>query len=295
MFKKSFDIDMDIDESPKTLQLQQVGKGVIKNKKNNQFNNIAFLTNHPVSPFKGECYKWSSLKYDDGSIYEGLTLENLPHNKGTFILGNISSGGLKRVSNYDRYEGETHCGFAHGIGAWFSPFISEIYLGEFVFGWKQGCGMLITLKPLISLINKGLSYNKAMSFSKKLISKKTKIGLFRRDQYKVRKNFIPLMSRREFYCSANEIKGTLCELKNILTKVRMFQYKPGSFVYKDKYSNFSFISFQDPHNFPFNTTFLAPGPIGQCFSVPNYSNILKEMSKISKNYNFLEKQYNLRY
>ena len=59
---------MDIDESPKSIKLLQAGKGVIKNNMNNKSNNIAFLSNHPISPFKGECYKWSSRKYDDGSM-----------------------------------------------------------------------------------------------------------------------------------------------------------------------------------------------------------------------------------
>lgn len=38
----------------------------------------------------------------------------------------------------NRYEGEIHGGFAHGIGCLYYPKTQSFYLGEFNFGAKQG-------------------------------------------------------------------------------------------------------------------------------------------------------------
>ena len=74
----------------------------------------------------------------------------------------------------------------------------------------------------------------------------------------------------------------------------MFQFKPDSLIFNKKNLNdYTFLSLQDPLRYPFCTEFLAPGPIGQCYSVPNDSKIIKEMLKIAKNYNFIYNQYNL--
>ena len=46
-----------------------VGKGVIKSKDIINIDNNTFIySNHPLSPFKGESFKWNSWKFDDGSM-----------------------------------------------------------------------------------------------------------------------------------------------------------------------------------------------------------------------------------
>lgn len=50
-------------------QPRWVGKGVIKHKTIRNIDNNTFIfSNHPLSPFKGESFRWNSWKFDDGSM-----------------------------------------------------------------------------------------------------------------------------------------------------------------------------------------------------------------------------------
>nr|BAS01662.1 Morn repeat protein 1 [Lotharella vacuolata] len=278
-----------------------VGKGVIKyDNIQNIDNNTFIFSNHPLSPFKGESFRWNSWKFDDGSIYEGLTLENVPHGKGTVTLGALSNCGIlvknknvRLLVLYFRYEGEFYSGFAHGLGSLYQPKTFEIYFGEFTFGKKQGCGLKFNLKSFFTLIDSGFSVKNAWLLSRNRIKKSTVYGYFFNDSFQSKN--IKLKKYKIYkYCNIEEIKGTLCEIKNILVKTRMFQFKPDSLVYnKSNLNDYTFLTLQDPLRYSFCTEFLAPGPIGQCYSVPNDSRLIREMLKVAENYNFIYNQYNL--
>lgn len=49
------------------LQNRNVGKGVSKINNSIIDNNISFLSNHPISSFKGNTFKWNSWVFNDGT------------------------------------------------------------------------------------------------------------------------------------------------------------------------------------------------------------------------------------
>jgi len=87
----------------------------------------------------------------------------------------------------------------------------------------------------------------------------------------------------------------LCELKNIITQTRMFQFKPGTIVYNDyAFRDFTLLNNQNPSDYPFNTSFLMPGPFGQLFSVPNDKSMKIQMLKTAKNTDYIHNLYNIK-
>nr|BAS01983.1 Morn repeat protein 1 [Amorphochlora amoebiformis] len=282
-------------------------------------NNINALSNHPISPFKGSFYKWTSVKFSDGTMffflfsYEGLTLESVPHNKGTFIMGNLSAAGLKNTHYNDRfyiiirYEGEIHGGLAHGLGVFMSSHSCVLYLGEFNLGRMQGCGISYNFTPFNRLIKKGFNYKKAWKLSKKKVMKNIKYGIFfdgtlvssSKRSFSLNDSYVnkdkELVNSSSAYCNIYEIKGMLCELKNIITQTRMFQFKPGTIVYNDyAFRDFTLLNNQNPSDYPFNTSFLMPGPFGQLFSVPNDKSMKIQMLKTAKNTDYIHNLYNIK-
>mmetsp|Transcript_25139 Transcript_25139/g.35087 ORF Transcript_25139/g.35087 Transcript_25139/m.35087 type:complete len:289 (-) Transcript_25139:237-1103(-) len=278
------------------IENEFVGKGVVRKYSDEKIDNDMYLlSNHPLSPFKGNAFKWNSWIFDDGTSYEGLTLEDMPHGKGTIIMGNISAAGLTRYGLYDRYEGELHAGFAHGLGLFFSSVTGELYLGEFNFGKKQGCGIKIKLDKFFDLIRYGFSYKKAWMLSKKYVSRNSKMGTFSNNDFHLNLSDSSNFSINGI-CNTLELKGLMCELKNILVRTRMFTFKPNSYVHNKFINNsYTFIDMQHPTLYSFNTGFLAPGPLGQCFSCPNDAILIKEMNKVSLNSNYENLSYNLIY
>ncbi|KAJ9507502.1 hypothetical protein QJQ45_006474 [Haematococcus lacustris] len=111
-------------------------------------------SNHPLAPFPGEGLKWSSFVYDDGTTYEGLTRDAVPHGMGVMIFGNGTGGGFhfRDVRRGDkcvaalvaglmsvlRFEGEFQVGYAHGLGQMTSERRGEVYIGEFYAGQRHG-------------------------------------------------------------------------------------------------------------------------------------------------------------
>jgi len=287
---------MDSIERQFYIENRNIGKGVVyhDNAHNKGIidNNISLFSNHPTSPFKGESYKWGSMRFSDGTIYEGLTLENVPHNKGTFVLGNLSVAGLSNTRNNDRYEGEVHCGMAHGLGIYLSPSKNSVYIGEFNFGNMEGCGIEYSYNQFNNLIQKGFNYKKAWKLSKKAVSNSLRYGIYYNgDLIRSTKR---LRNGSTQYCSINEIRGMLSEIKSVITKVRMFQFKPNTLVYNNnRIKNFTLLDTQDPIHYSFNTTFLMPGPLGQLFSIPNDIGIRIQLLKTAINSNFIHNQYNI--
>jgi hypothetical protein len=69
--------------------------------------------------------------------YEGLMLNNIPHNKGILVFGNGLGGGIQKADRGDRYEGEFQSGFVHGMGQYTST-KGSVYRGEYTAGLRHG-------------------------------------------------------------------------------------------------------------------------------------------------------------
>jgi len=114
-------------------------------------------SNHPLAPFPGEPLKWSSFVYDEGTTFEGLTRDAVPHGMGVMIFGNGTGGGFhfRDVRRGDKYEGEFQAGYAHGLGQLTSEARGEVYVGEFFAGQRHGCGIRINMAPYYYLLERG--------------------------------------------------------------------------------------------------------------------------------------------
>mmetsp|Transcript_15921 Transcript_15921/g.34385 ORF Transcript_15921/g.34385 Transcript_15921/m.34385 type:complete len:916 (+) Transcript_15921:178-2925(+) len=112
---------------------------------------------HPLAPFPGEALKWSSYVYDDGTTYEGLTRDAVPHGMGVLTFGNGTGGGFhfRDVRRGDKYEGEFQAGYAHGLGQFTSEMRGEVFIGEFFAGQRHGCGIKVDMKPFYYLLERG--------------------------------------------------------------------------------------------------------------------------------------------
>ena len=52
---------------------------------------------------------------------------------------------------------------------------------------------------------------------------------------------------------------------------------------------------QDPLHYPYGTKFLAPGPLGQCFNIPDDEDLQKTLLNHAENYQRIHDMYNLDY
>ena len=52
---------------------------------------------------------------------------------------------------------------------------------------------------------------------------------------------------------------------------------------------------QDPLHYPYGTKFLAPGPMGQCYNLPDDEKLKKVLFNHAKNYQRIHDMYNLDY
>ncbi|GAX76343.1 hypothetical protein CEUSTIGMA_g3789.t1 [Chlamydomonas eustigma] len=112
---------------------------------------------HPLAPFPGEPLKWASFAYDDGTTFEGLSRDAVPHGMGVMIFGNGTGGGFhfRDVRRADKFEGEFQAGYAHGLGMFTSEMRGEVFIGEFFAGQRHGCGIKIDMKPYYYLLERG--------------------------------------------------------------------------------------------------------------------------------------------
>lgn len=275
------------------LENRQIGKGVILDGIRKKVdNNISFTSNHPLSSYKGNSFKWNNWNFDDGTQYEGLTLENTPHGKGKFTFGLMGNAGINDVLNNDMYEGEVNSGYAHGIGCLYRPTRYSIYLGEFKYGIMQGCGISFNIRKFIDLLEKGVNYKRAWKLSKPIILRSINAGFFSNNNFHD-DTFSTSTEEIKEHCTIPDLKGTLAELKNVLYYTRMFQMKPLCTPKLHKDLKYSLFSIQDPIMYRMDTKFLAPGPAGQLYSLPNDLKLNKELKKIAVNYDYINKQYNI--
>eukprot|EP00873_Tetraselmis_striata_P037018 jgi/Tetstr1/457282/TSEL_043887.t1 len=245
-------------------------------------------SNHPYTPFPGNAYKWESYVYDDGTTYEGLMRDNIPHVKGTIVMGNGPGGGFQEVDRGDVYEGEIEAGFANGLGQ-YSSVKGEIYRGEFSRGMRDGCGMLLNVRPFLNRVKRGEEPGAAWAATKAKIEDNARMGTWQSDLY------LTGPSEDASYCHVEEIRGVMQELDSVLTRTRMFRYKPDgdvTFMSGDA-RGIPINTAQDPLHYPHGTSFLAPGPMGQTHPIPDDPQLKESMMKNARNHQRIWEMYNL--
>lgn len=245
-------------------------------------------SNHPYSPFTGNALKWDSYMYDDGTTYEGLTREDAPNMKGVLILGSGLGGGLQRAQKGDKYEGEFHMGFIQGLGQ-YTGMNGEVYRGEWVYGKRHGCGALIDQGPFLKKVEKGMNPDKAWEQSREEVERKTRYGTWQSDA------FLDGPDSTGQLCHMDEIRGVLQELDSVVTRARMFRFKPDgeySFTKSQDAVGLPAPLMQDPIHYPHGTKFMAPGPMGQCFPLPDDPYVRENMRVNARNHQRIYDMYN---
>ncbi|KAA6416704.1 MAG: hypothetical protein FRX49_13315 [Trebouxia sp. A1-2] len=248
-------------------------------------------SNHPYAPFTGNALKWESNVYDDGTTFEGLTREGIPHGKGVLVMGNGTGGGFHQPGRGDRYEGEFAAGFAHGLGV-YTAVDGQVYRGEFMYGRRHGCGSVTNIAPYHQRLEEGVEPTKAWEQSRDEIDEKIKYGTWNKDYFLSK----PDDSGR--FCHAAEIKGVLQELESVVTRARHFQFKPDgevTFMMAQDAVGLPAPLMQDPMHYPHGTKFMAPGPMGQCFPIPDDEDIKRQMVLTAENQHKIYRMYNFDY
>ncbi|CAG9466398.1 unnamed protein product [Pedinophyceae sp. YPF-701] len=256
-------------------------------------------SHHPYAPFPGQPLRWQSYVYDDGTTYEGLMRENIPHGRGVLTVGKGGKGGGglrgqfedKGLLAGDKYEGEFLAGYATGFGQ-FSSDDGTIYRGEWMGGRKNGCGVLSDLKPFFAKVAKGKDPRKAWKESKDEIEASSVYGTWRNDQ------LVAGPDETGRLCSMGEILGTVEEVDEVVTRSRMFRFKPDGEVsvrYITDGKGTPVDLMQDPLAYPHGTGYLMPGPAGQAYSVPQDKGLRKQMVRAAENHQAIWNMYNVPY
>ncbi|KAL4854759.1 Phosphatidylinositol 4-phosphate 5-kinase 8 [Chlorella vulgaris] len=248
-------------------------------------------THHPYAPFAGNALKWESYAYDDGTTYEGLMLNNIPHNKGILVFGNGLGGGIQKADRGDRYEGEFQSGFVHGMGQYTST-KGSVYRGEYTAGLRHGCGVEYDTKPFISRVEAGMDPDAAWAEAQPEVERSARRGTWLKDTFFTG----PDDSGR--WCHIAEIKGTEQEVESVVNKARMFQFKPDGEVtmrFMQDGNGMPAPLMQDPLHYPHGTKFLAPGPLGQCHPIPDVESLKDAMISAANAHSRIHQSYNLPY
>lgn len=100
------------------------------------------------------------------------------------------------------------------------------------------------------------------------------------------------------YCSLPEILGVLEETQHVVAKARMFQFKPDGEVTLRMLQDGRgkpLPLMQDPLHYPHGTGYLAPGPMGQCFALPESPQVREALVYAHHNARHIYDRYNLDY
>ena len=155
--------------------------------------------------------------------------------------------GIAGTNPGDRYEGEFHGGFAHGIGM-FTSAEGVVFKGEFSAGLRDGCGAEYDLGPWRQKMKDGMDPAKAWKEAREEIQQSIVTGTWNNDV------FTSGASELGSGCSLGEIKKTMYEVDSIVARARMFQFKPGGDV------RFSYLTYAVPSSLRD-----LPHPAGSCF------------------------------
>ena len=271
----------------------------------------------PYAPFKGLPAEWSSHVYDDGGTFEGLTYAGQPHGPGVMVAGDDGGGGgMAGLEAGDRYEGEWHTGFAHGLGIALAG--TTVYKGEWVLGKRHGCGSQVDLAPFYEAVADGADPDEAWEAMRAEIEGRAVAGTWVGDALlarsapdgagppprarlpgrKGRKGPAGTSKATIALCTVGEVAATVDETEDIAARAALFTYKPGGSVATMAAHDASGLPapvMQDPLHYPHGTKFLAPGPLGQCFALPESRPLKAAMAAAAEAHAATWADYNLDY
>jgi hypothetical protein len=215
--------------------------------------------------------QWESFFYDDGTTYEGTMCENFPHGKGALSIGYVGGGGLltgatsEETQFGDLYEGEFNNGFVHGMGKYLNR-DGFVFTGEFMAGMKHGCGEIKDFSSYLELVQNGMNPVRAWQVDANKSGKSILQGTWLNDYFSEG----PDENYSGSACTPAEISGVVEESEEIANKARMFRYKPDGMVrvFYQESSGIPIKTLQGPVHYPYDTLFLAPGPVSQLVPLP---------------------------
>ena len=270
---------------------------------------------HPYAPFKGMPAVWESHVYDDGSTFEGLTFARQPHGPGVMVAGTDgAAGGIAGLEPGDRYEGEWYAGWATGLGISLTG--SKLFKGEWMLGKRHGCGVEVDLAPYYEAVAGGADPEEAWDAHAAEIEGRAVSGTWVADKHIARpapdtkgklarvklspKKFPKGWIKRDtqfVLCTAGEVEATADEVEDIAARAAMFAYKPGGTVanFTQDGSGLPAPLMQDPLHYSHGTKFLAPGPLGQCFALPDDEGLLETMAAAAEAKGDTWDDFNLEY
>ena len=264
-------------------------------------------TSDPYAPFPIATMMWESFVYDDGTTYEGLAREELPHGYGTLLLGTTTAGNLKgdNVGEGVKYEGMFRAGYVHGLGQMSWP-DGKLFRGEWNAGRKHGCGAMYDYGPFYELLREGLPADEAWARAGEAVQAGGQMGTWWKDEFvsdpredlegpsgaqgRVHTDIL----HPDDICDRAVIAGTLQELDSVVMRARMFQHKPDgeAMLHRTDAQGTPVPTMQDPLYYPPGTKWLAPGPLGQLFSLPDSPQLRENMQAIARNYKRIYRMYN---
>jgi hypothetical protein len=189
----------------------------------------------------------------------------------------------------DRYEGEFHFGYADGLGM-LARADGRLYRGQFVLGRRHGCGVEVDLAPYYAQLAKGVSPDDAWEAAKDAVARGATPGTYDRGF------FVSGPSDAPGFCSEAEIEGTVEEVEGVVARARMFQFKPDGAVARAASQDASGAPaplMQDPLHYPHGTKFAAPGPLGQCFALPDDPATRGALDDAAHNHEAIWAEFNL--
>jgi hypothetical protein len=286
----------------------------------------------PYAPFKGLPSAWDSHVYDDGGTFEGLTFAGQPHGPGVMVAGTDGGGGgIGGLAAGDTYEGEWYAGFAHGLGS--ARIGSTLYRGEWALGKRHGCGVQLDLAPFLDAVAGGADPGEAWAAHREEIEARAVEGTWVGDALLARPApdtpgkpppRVRLPGRRAgggiastrrrgrgggagsgggdaptiALCTRGELAATADEVDEVAARAQRFTYKPGGAVAtlatQDETGLPAPVA-QDPLHYPHGTKFLAPGPLGQCFALPDDPALRSAMADVAEAAGAVWDDYNLDY
>lgn len=258
---------------------------------------FAAATPDPHAPFAfNNGIQWESFFYDDGTIYEGTMLENFPHGKGFLSIGWVGGGGLltgatgEELEFGDFYEGEFNIGFVHGMGKYVNR-NGFVFNGEFMAGMKHGCGEVKDFSKYLMLVQSGLDPLKAWQKTAHEIEKTKMTGTWLNDYFSEGPDSDYIGSA----CTPAEISGVVEESEEVANQARLFRFKPDGMarIFYQEASGVPSPTLQDPLHYPYNTLFVAPGPVSQLCPLPENDAVKNEMARAQNLWRCIYDKYNI--
>lgn len=198
----------------------------------------------------------------------------------------------------------------------------KVYRGEFLLGRRHGCGAQVDMSPFYEEVARGTEVGLAWERTKSAVAATTQRGTFRGDDFasgpveddddgiKKRKgkkgknafddfgedNGILPSDREHRFCTLAEVQGTVEEVEHIVARAKMFEHKPDGAVSTSMTHDGSGAPaplMQDPLHYPFGTKWMAPGPLGQCFRLPDDEDTLEALDAAAHNHELVWREFNL--